>query len=274
MPIVRSFSQRLLAALTILGAFFAVVLASGSAHADRVSWKKTTIKESNSSWYIEVDFYMSRPPDVAHVPMQFKFQPDVYYERSLVDGGGDKPQERKVPLDNKAPLIESVDVGFLDPGSGKTQARTRFSFKITRDRDFFAGEYRVTITDKSSGRKVGGEQRLILEGDNEVIDRRSMVFDTKKADEQAKAKREAKAKAADEEAADEAKNDPSKDDYWAGGPTEPEKPDQPLPPPAHMQDHPGACGCRTVGAPASGYGAAWLALSLGAIVALRRRRSV
>jgi hypothetical protein len=271
MPRERSFSHSLLGPLFVLGAFFAVVLSAGSAHADRIAWKKTTIKESNSSWNLECDFYLNKPPDVAHVPMQFKFEKDVYYERSLVDGN-DKPQLRKVPLENEQPLIEGVEVGFMD-SSGKAQARTRFSFKLTRDRDFAAGEYRVTVTDKNTGRKIGTEQRLILEGENEVIDRRSMVFDSKKADDKAKANREAKAKASAEEDAYDPKADPEKDDYWASGPSEPEKRDEPLPPPAHMQEHPGACGCRMVGAKQNGAELSWLALGAVGLVLARRRKA-
>jgi MYXO-CTERM domain-containing protein len=264
------FCHRLLGPLLVLGAFFAVVLSAGSAHADRIAWKKTTIKESNSSWNLECDFYLNKPPSVAHVPMLFKFEKDVRYERELVDGR-EEPQVRKAVLENEQPLIESVEVGFLD-SSGKTQSRTRFSFKLTRDREFFAGEFRVSVTDKSTGRKIGTEQRIILQGDNEVVDRRSMVFDTKKADEKAKANREAKAKAAEEEDAYDASKDPEKDDYWAGGPAEPEKSDEPLPPPAHMRENPGACGCRVVGAAGQGGELHWLALGLGALVLTRRRR--
>lgn len=271
MPLERSLSHRLLSPLLVLGAFFAIALSAGSAHADRIVWKKTTIKESNSAWNLECEFHLNKAPDVALVSMQFKFEKDVRYERELVDGR-DTPQVRKAVLENEQPLIETVEVGFMD-STGKSQPRTRFSFKLTRDREFFAGEFRVTVTDKNTGRKIGGEQKITLEGENEVVDRRSMVFDTKKADEKAKKDREAKAKRAEEEDAYDPSKDPEKDDYWASGPSEPEKSEQPLPPPAHMQDRPGACGCRVIGAGTANSEAAWFALGLGALVLTRRRRA-
>lgn len=264
----RFCTQRCIGALLALATFLCLSLSASSASADRVVWKKTKLNESSASWRLDLEFHMSRPPDIAHVPMQFKFEPDIYYERSLVDGS-EQPQLRKVPLENKQPLIESVEVGFLDPGSGKTQARTRFTFKLTRDRGFEAGEYKVTVTNKGTGKKIGGEQRLVLDGENEVIDRRSMVFDTKKAEEKAKAKREAKAAEEDEY---DPSQDPNKEEYWASGPAESEPKDEPLPPPAHMQERPGACGCRVPGAPVSHTHPAWLVgLGLLGLFALRRR---
>lgn len=252
--------------VTILAAL-AVFLVSGSAWADRVVWKRTKIDESGGSWKVEVEVHLSKPPDIAHVPMQFKFQPDVYYERSLVDGSS-SPQLRKVPLEHKQPLIESVDMGFLDSGSGKIQNRTRFSFRLTRDRGFEAGEYKVTIRNKRSDRNLPPEVRLVLGGENEVIDRRSMVFDTKNSDEKAKKDREAKNAAAEEEF--EQRENPDSDEFWSGGPKEAETREEPLPPPAHMQEKPGACGCAVPGAARDGSGLIPWILALG--VLLRRRR--
>lgn len=256
-------THRILKALTVL----AVLLMATPALADRISWKKTKINESNEAWLVEIEMHLSRPPDIAHVPMQFTFKPDVYYERTLVDGK-DGPQLRKVPLENKQPLIETVDMGFLDPRSGKIQSRTRFSFKLTRERGFDAGEYKVEVRNKRNNRKIGGEQRLILDGENEVIDRRSMVFDTAKADEKAADKREAENKAAQEEY--EQREDPNSDEFWEGGPEEPEPQDEALPPPAHMQDRPGACGCRIPGEPSAPGTPAWLLLGVAAVLWRRR----
>jgi MYXO-CTERM domain-containing protein len=270
MHAISSHTQRFLGSLLAVATFLCLSLgASPASAADRVVWKKTKVNESNSSWNLDLEFHMSKPPDIAHVPMQFKFEPDIYYERSLVDGN-DAPQERKVPLENKQPLIESVEVGFLDPRSGKTQARTRFSFKLTRDRGFEAGEYKVTVTHKGSGKKLGTEQRLTLSGENEVIDRRSMVFDTKKADEKAKAKREAEAAKAEEQP--DPSQDPNSEEYWASGPSEPEAKEADLPPPAHLQENPGACGCRVPGEPARSKAPLGLLALLG-LVWLRRSRA-
>jgi MYXO-CTERM domain-containing protein len=261
-------SHRLLKALTVI----AVLLVATPALADRVVWRKSAIDESSESWRVDVEIHLSKAPDIAHVPMQFKFEPTTYFERTLVDGA-EGPQLRKVPLDNKQPLIESVDMGFLDPGSGKIQKRTRFSFRLTRARGFEAGEYKVTITNKRSNRKMQpASKSLTLNGENEVIDRRSMVFDTKKADEKAKQKREDDNKSAIEEF--EQREDPNSEEFWAGGPTEAEgKGEDDIPPPAHMQENPGACGCRVPGEPAPPWAAGVFALGLGAAFVRRRRVS-
>lgn len=158
--------------------------------AGRVSWKATTVKErtDNGSWRLDIEIVMPKAPDVASVPMKFEFQPVAYYERSLNDGN-DKPQERTVPLTNQQALIESVDVGFMDPGSGQIQTRTKFSFKVTRAHGYEAGEYKVTIRDTRNGQVVGVPSTLRFQGENEVIDRRSMVFqpsDRKKKEKEEK----------------------------------------------------------------------------------------
>lgn len=247
-----------LAALTAVALLFVSfsALAGG-----RVVWKKTKISELSGSWKVDVEVHMDRAPDVAMVPISFSLEPIVYYERSLVDGS-DKPQLRKVPLENKSPMVESVDVGFLDPTNAKIQKRTRFTFPLTRDRGYEAGEYKVTVEDKSTGRKLGSPQTLILEGDNEVIDRRSIMFDEKKK----KPKEEKKT----DESSSSSAPDPDSEEYWASGPSEPEQKDGELPPPASMRERP--CGCRVPGTsqPAD-FAAKYWVLVLGAALMLRRR---
>ncbi len=96
-----------------------LLLTAIAAAGGRVDWKSRTVKESDThSWNIEVTMYLDKAPDVAHLPVRFSFTPVVYYERSLVDGA-EGPQLRKVPLQNRQPLVESVDVGFLDPSCGR-----------------------------------------------------------------------------------------------------------------------------------------------------------
>jgi hypothetical protein len=141
----------------------------------RVEWKSKTLKEAdNKSWKVDIAIHLPKPPDLPTLPMKFEFQPVVYYERSMLDG--DKLVERKVPLENRQALIESVDVGFLDPGTGKIEKRTKFVFKVTRGHGYEAGEYQVTIRDGRSGDVIGTPTRLIFQGENELIDRRAMVF--------------------------------------------------------------------------------------------------
>jgi hypothetical protein len=99
----------------------------------------------------------------------------VYYERYL-DDSSSGVQTRSVPLVGQQAIIESVDLGFMDPGTGKIENRTRFAFRITRAHGFQGGEYRVTIRDGRNGQVIGTPVTLKLEGENEVIDRRAMVF--------------------------------------------------------------------------------------------------
>jgi len=248
--------KRVLAALVS----FAVLSVSLSAMAgNRIVWKKTKLTESSGAWKVDVEVHLDKAPDVAMIPLSFSFEPTVYYERSLVDGKTE-PQLRKVPLENKSPMVEGQDVGFLDPTNAKIQNRTRFSFPLTRDRGYEAGEYKVVVEDKSTGRKFGAPQTLILEGDNEPIDRRSITFDEKKK----KPKQEAPVN--DNSAPPP---NPDSEEYWEGGPTEAEKQEQDLPP-VSMRERP--CGCRVPGSPQGPDSAVYVfGALLGAAVLLRRR---
>jgi MYXO-CTERM domain-containing protein len=239
----------------------ATICLSGApaAAANRVVWKQTKIKEQDKAWKVAIEVHLDRAPDVALMPVRFSFTPISYFERALVDGRKE-PVTREVPLSNQQPIVESVDVGFLDPGTGKAAKRTRFSFHVTRDRGFEAGNYEVVVTDARSDREFGGSTTLTLEGENEVIDRRSMVFEDKP-----KPKKEAEAKPA----STETELTPDDPGYWAGGPKEPEEKQAPLPPPAHLQDRPG-CGCRLESATYDARG--WGFVALAAVLGARRVR--
>ena len=235
-------------------------LFSQPALADRVVWKKTKLEEIGKAWKLNLEIHLDRAPDVAHMPVRFEFTPMSYFERALVDGRKEAVT-RQVPLVNQQPIVESVDVGFLDPGTGKAAKRTRFTFEITRDRGFEAGTYEVQVTDTRNDRDLGGKTTLTLDGENEVIDRRSMVFDDKP-----KEKKDSAPKAAKPE---EKELTPDDDAYWAGGPKQPEEKTAPLPPPAHLQEKPG-CGCRVGGA--RDATPAWALLGLGLCLLARRAR--
>lgn len=152
-------------------------LSAPAAAAGRVVWKQTTVPErtSNESWRLEMEIHLPRPPEIAHKSMKFEFTQISEFERSLVDGR-EEPQTRTVPLTNQQALIESQTVGFMDPGSGQVQGRTRFSFKVTRAHGYRAGQWKVTIKDGDSGQQIGTTSTLTLQGENEVVDRRSIVF--------------------------------------------------------------------------------------------------
>lgn len=246
--------------------FFTLALALVALNASaqgRVVWKKTKLNESSQRWHVDLEFHMTKAPDIAIIPVRFEFTPEVYYERSLVDGQ-ETPVLNKMPLADRQPLVETVDIGFLNPTSGKIEKRTRFSFDLTRDRGFEAGEYKVVVEDKRNGRKFGQPMRLTLDGENEVIDRRSISFDpsTKKKKE--------KEPTEEEKAAMADPPDPESEEFWAEGPSEPDNPEgSSLPPPAHMQERP--CACRVPGGPARSSW--WLsgAALLGMAWAMRRR---
>ena len=240
-----------------------LVLFSGDASASgQVVWKKTTIDEVSGAWKIQIQVHLNRAPDIALMPVRFTFKPMVYYERALVDGRKD-PVVRKIPLQNQQPIVESVDVGFMDPASGKPAKRTRFSFQVDRERGFEAGEYEVTVTDSRSGSQMGTATRLVFQGDNEVIDRRSIVFEEKPKEEK---KQSSKPKAEEKELT------PEDDEFWKGG-TSSSEPRQTLPPPAHMREKPG-CGCRVVGQTRGANGQLGLLVFAGlAAVLMWRRRS-
>lgn len=254
-----------------------VLLCSGPALAGgRIEWKSTAVKErDDKSWRLEVAIYMSKAPDVPHVPMKFEFQPTAYYARDMTDG--DKLVEHTVPLTDRQSLIESVDVGFLDSGSGKIESRTRFSFKVTRAHGYEAGEYKVTIRDTRDGKVVGTAQTLKFQGENETIDRRAMVFASKdkKKDEKKEGGDAGGDKPKDEEKkADAPADDAPKADAAPGA--DDDKPskdeaakDDNAPPP--VEGKPGGCGCKVAGAPQSNA-AALLALAGVAVLFARRRR--
>jgi MYXO-CTERM domain-containing protein len=265
-------SVRTLLVLTLAVIGFTV---SSVAHAaGRVEWKGKTFKErDDKAWRLEVAIYLPKAPDVPHVPMKFEFQPEVYYERDMVDG--DKVVEHKVPLENHQAIIESVDVGFLDSGSGKIEPRTRFSFKLTRAHGYEAGEYKVSIHDGRNDQAVGTPVTLIFDGENEIIDRRAMVFsggDKKKKDTAKKDDDKSADKSADvDKKADDDK--PAASDDAAAPAADTDKKDAPADEPQTIKEKPGGCGCRLAdNGTSGGAGLSFAALALGSIVLRRRRR--
>lgn len=248
-----------------------VVLVAGAASAvGRVEWKSKDLKESEGhSWTVEVTIYLQKAPDVATLPMRFNFQPVVYYERTLVDGK-EGPQLRKVPLENRTPLVESVDVGFMDPGTGQIQKRTKFSFKLTRAHGYEAGEYDVKIIDGRSDAIVGTPVRIIFQGENEVIDRRAMVFSGEKKKEKKDEEKKAEEGGGGGDESSSMKKPEDDPDFWkkkGGSGTEDDEQNEEVEPKR-------GCGCR-MGERDGTSSAAAFALALGALgtARLRRRRA-
>jgi len=267
-------SRRFFAAVLSL---LAVVLFAGSAlAAGRVEWKSKNFKErSDKAWMLELKIFLPRAPDVAYVPMKFEFEPYTYFERSLVDGT-EGPVDRKVPLTGKQPLIESVDVGFMDSGTSKIESRTRFSFKVKRDLGYEAGEYKVTIRDTRNGQIVGQVTTITFDGENEVIDRRAMVFSGEKKKKKEEPKKEEPAeKKSDESAAESSEGSEKAASSEGEGDSEESGDNSGGDEPPPVEGKPGGCGCRVAGegsnAPLAS-GSMMLALGLAFGLGLRRSR--
>ncbi len=275
-------------ALTALA--LAVFLSSTPAFAvGRVQWTKKTIKErtDTKSWKIEVAIFLPKPPDIPHMSMKFEFQPVAYFERARVDDTANPSNkkgvltERRVPLQHRQSLIESVDVGFIDPRDGKTQKRTKFSFKVTRGHGFEAGEYKVKIRD-ASGRTIGGQTKITFEGENKVIDRRTISFipgeDGKKKKSKMKKVKDGEVEDGDEEGEEgeegskEGDEEEAGDLEFVGAEETGEALDEVADEPTTIKEKPGGCGCR-LDNNGTGNAAGAAALALVALAGLRRRRA-
>jgi hypothetical protein len=252
-----------------------LLTAASAFAAGRIEWKTKNFKErSDKAWMLELKIFLPRAPDVAYVPMKFEFEPQVYFERALVDGT-EGPVERKVPLEGRQPLIESVDIGFLDAGTSKIEARTKFTFKVKRDLGFDAGEYKVTVRDTRNGQIVGTATTITFDGQNEIIDRRSIVFqggDKKKEKKEAKKEGDGEKAEGDEKKAEGGGDEKSSDEPAPGSSDDSASSEgggDEGPPP--IEEKPGGCGCRVPGrAPASNL-SLLASLALGAVLLARRR---
>lgn len=227
----------------------------------------TTLKEVDGRWKLKLVVDYGSMPDINFVPTHFSFQMQTLYERSLTDEGGEKPVITKKSLQNQQPIIESMDIGFSD-GTGKTFKVTKFNFVIRRDRGFEAGEYSLQLKRADDGANIGQKIRVILEGDNPIVDRRSISFvggKEPKKDEKKEAPKEAAP--SDEAGAPSGEAAPSDAAPSDAAPVD-------APPPVEPKQ--GGCGCRVAGEPSEGAGSAGLGAALGiglaGVVALRRRR--
>lgn len=251
-----------------------LVVSSIALAAGRVQWTKTTVKENDAkAWKLEIKLFLPKAPDVAHIPVKFEFSPVAYYERAMMDG--DKLVERRVPLEGRQDIIEGVEVGFMDPGSGKIEKGTIFSFKITRAHGFDAGEYKASVRDARNGQLIGAPVTLKLEGENEIIDRRAMVFadpkeKKKKKDAEGGEKKDGESgdkKDEKTEGGDEKKDEPAAEEK-STEPTPDTKDDKP----GEVKEKPGGCGCRLADTRGdAGPGLALGLLGLGLLAARRRR---
>src|SRR4051812_1779023 len=169
------YPQKLTRLAVSVALFSALLLTAGIAlAAGSIAYSKKEVAESNGGWHLNMTISYGGMPQMPHVPMRFSFTAVAIYERYLDDAHKDKPQMRKIALSGQMPIIESVDVDFADP-RGKLFNKTRFDFTVTRAHNFVAGEYSVTVR-RSDGTQMGPAQTLIFNGENTVIDRRSISF--------------------------------------------------------------------------------------------------
>jgi MYXO-CTERM domain-containing protein len=240
-----------------------LALTSLAAAAGSIKPESSTLKEEDGKWKLKLTIDYGGTPEIQFIPMNFSFEQVVLYERALTDEGGDKPVITKRQLQNQPPIIESMDVGFSD-GTGKMFKVTKFNFVIRRDRHFEAGEYMLTVKKADGGQQIGQKIRLTLNGDNPVINRKSITFvDDKGKEDPSKVKSKADPGAYDK------KDEPASSD---SAPASSDSGSSAEPPPA-VEPKQGGCGCRVAGEAPAGTGAALAAfLALSGGVALRRRR--
>jgi len=223
-------------------------------------------KEDDGEWKLKFTINYGRMPDLPHVPMMFSFKPTAVYQRSLTDASPDKPIMTRKPIVNGTPINLPMDVGFSDM-TGKMFKITKFGMTLTRDADFVAGEYTLTVR-LTSGGHIGGPQHIRLKGNNKVIDRRAMVFTAKAPEKKPKDDKPAPGEDADSSEPHAAEDmGPDLSDI----PDVPDDGSDPDAPPA-VPPKQGGCGCEAVGRGAPGAGVWLAALGLGLVVSRRRLR--
>jgi hypothetical protein len=164
-----------LAAVVLATVCFLVSTAAFAAGSAKL--KKNEVDEVGGAWRIHVTLELPKAPSIAHVPMRFMFTQTMVYERALVDNSKE-PVTNRTALKNQTPKMESMDVSFTN-AMGKIWKGTSFDFSLPRDRGYEAGEYSLQIR-TSDGTDIGGPMRIVLKGDNPVVDRRSITFEAKK----------------------------------------------------------------------------------------------
>lgn len=262
----RVFARLFLAVLAVTLSF--IVNARVASAAGSVTAQSTTLKEEDGRWKMTLTIDYGGTPELQFIPMNFHFEQVVLYERALTDEGGDKPVLTKKQLSNQTPKIESMDVGFSD-GTGKVFKKTKFNFVIRRDREFEAGEYMVTVKKADGNQQIGRKFRIILNGDNPVINRKSITFvDDKGKDSTDPTK--VKSKSDPSAYKDSGDSDASSDS--SGSSDSSSDSDASAEPPPAVEPKQGGCGCRVAGERSVGSAAGLGALALAGIALLRRRR--
>ncbi len=254
-------------ACALLAALWSLLLCADALASGSFKLRSPSVSEVSGGWHVFCEIAMPKPPITPHVTMKFLFTKTAVYERDLVDNNP-KPVVNRQPLVGQQPSVESLEVDFAD-ASGKIYPVTRFDFSLTRVRGYEAGEYKLQVR-TSDGVDVGTPTTITLNGDNPVVDRRAMNFDTKSAPKKA----DTAPKVDDSVAAA-----PMNTDVTPAGSAPPFVPPEAFQKqPEEIGDRPKGCGCDVPGdaghesglARVLGVGAMGLGLSL---VAWRRRRT-
>jgi MYXO-CTERM domain-containing protein len=224
--------------------------------------------EVDGRWKLNMTIAYGSIPPIPHIPVIFSFQATSLYERQLNDKSPEKPVVVRLPLVNQQAINESMDIGFSD-ASGKVFKVTKFDFVIKRDHGFEAGEYDLKIKREDDGAQIGQTLRLVLHGDNPVVDRRAIVFSGEGKTRKVKDDRPD----ADKGGGDDAKKDApaeAKSDDTKGDDAKKEDGDAAAPPAVPPKQ--GGCGCVAAGDEVPGAAGAMALAALGAVVMVRRRR--
>ena len=251
-------------ALALIGAW----LPASAAHAaGTVTIADRSPKEDGGRWKLKMTINYGGTPHLGHIPMLFSFTPTVHYERALTDKSPETPILVRTPLQNQQSINESMDVGFSD-ASGKVFAITKFDFVLRRDHGFEAGEYDLVIKRAGDGVQMGPKQKITLQGDNPIMDRRAIVFSGEKKKKDDKTEK-ADAEKSDEPAKEQASEGEAAPDASEAEPSAEETPPSEAPPPVEPKQ--GGCGCRLSPDDAATPIALPL-VAMGAAAALARRR--
>ncbi|HEU4537143.1 MAG TPA: MYXO-CTERM sorting domain-containing protein [Polyangiaceae bacterium] len=175
----RTLSRRPLLAVLAAGAALPVLARAPAAAAKGkgavVTVNTKQIAESSGGWKVMLTIKLPQKPTIPHQTFRFMFSPLAIYE-TYIDDSGPGEKTRSIPQGKDVqPNVETMDVGFSD-ARGELYDTTKFDFTIRRDRNFFAGEYRLEVLD-ADGNPMGQPVNLKLEGKNEVVNRRTMMLE-------------------------------------------------------------------------------------------------
>jgi hypothetical protein len=221
-----------------------------------VKAEKAAVDEVEGNWKLSFVIDYGSMPDIQFVPVLITFEPVVLYERSLTDESGEKPVLNKKQLQNQKTIDVSTDISFSD-GTGKMFKQTKFKITLNRSKGFEAGEYVMKIKKSDGGEAIGSAVRLTLNGENKIVDRRSISF---VGDSSGKKKDPPPAASSEPPPSEKPAEDP------APTPSEPPPAEEPPPVPPKQ----GGCGCELAGSSERGS-LALFASGLFALTALRQR---